>query len=274
MEAPTLPNAPGPFIRLYIYIYPPTHPCGGHQAAKHKLHPVSLSPACMFYSPCSIVYGLSAILDVGWCGQDHGKLPPNGHVILSLGPLRPRSLFCSIFKLIFCVFESKTRSPTRTQQLQTWVPKLCLDNCILQDRNFTCGFWNYGLSFPEHRRKNKMLSTNFTYPGFSWVIPASLKKHQTLIQTCTPKHNKIWQNAWSEKNIDLWHRFWFDFVIKHDPQMIPKSSKMAPLGPQGAIWGSYGPTRCLKTNFGPNLASQMTPKWTKMIPTWAKMAPT
>ena len=90
----------------------------------------------------------------------------------------------------------------------------------------------------------------------------------------TPKSNKIHYR----KNDEFCRRCWLDFGLKTDPQMTPKSSKIAPLGTQVAPWGSLGepwgpPDAPRRPICGSNLAPQMTLKRPQNQSKWLPWAP-
>ena len=90
--------------------------------------------------------------------------------------------------------------------------------------------------------------------------PKMINKCHKKAPRNTPKSDKIH----ARKNTDFWHRFCFDFDPKNDPKMTPKSTKMAPLGSQGAPWDPLGepggPPGASRPILGSNLAPQMSPK--------------
>ena len=118
-----------------------------------------------------------------------------------------------------------------------------------------------------------ILSTNFTYPGFSRSVAASPEKHQKSAQKCTPKHTKIQQNPPSKKRRILssmlaW--FWLQKWPQNDPQILQNGTLGLPRGPLGPLGGAMGPTRCSKTDFWLQFG---TPNDPKTNPTSSKMAP-
>ena len=79
-----------------------------------------------------------------------------------------------------------------------------------------------------------------------------------------PGTHPILTKSMLEKQCFCWHRFWHDFNLQNALKMSPKwpqnRPKWHPWALRGALGGAMGPTRCLKTDFSPNLAPQMTLK--------------
>ena len=120
--------------------------------------------------------------------------------------------------------------------------------------------------WPYFSRKSasfSILSTNFTYLVFRDISLQPPKIIKTIHKKAPRNSSKSDINH-ARKNTDFWHRCWFDFDFKNDPKMTPKSTKMAPLGSQGAPWDPLGepggPPSASRPTFGSNLARQMIPK--------------
>ena len=137
----------------------------------------------------------------------------------------------------------------------------------LQDMFFTWCFWNHGPIFLEIQRVSRYCRQTLHIQLFRDLSlqPPNMNKHwHKHAPRNTPKSDKIHVR----KNTDFWHRFWFDFDFKNDPKMTPKSSKMPPLGSQGAPWDRLGepggPPGASRPTFGSNLA----PQTSQNEPTW------
>ena len=133
--------------------------------------------------------------------------------------------------------------------------------------------WPY---FSRRSASFSILSTNFTYPVFSWSIPATPENYQKMTQKGTPKHPKICQNSCSKKHwflASILVRFWLQKWSQNDPKIDQNDTLGLPRGSLGPLGGARGPTRCLKTDFWLQSGTPNDPKIAKMTPTYTKMTP-
>ena len=128
-------------------------------------------------------------------------------------------------------------------------------------------FFKYMALFSRKSASFLILSTNFTYPIFSWSNPATPENDQNMSQKGTPKHPKIWQNSCSKKHwflASILIRFWLQKWSQNDPKIDQNGTLGLPRGSLGPLGGARGPTRCLKTDFWLQFG---TPNDAKIAPT-------
>ena len=139
--------------------------------------------------------------------------------------------------------------------------KICLDP------------WPY---FSRKSASFSILSTNFTYPVFSWSIPATPENDQKNTQKGTPKHPKIWQHSCSKKHwflASILVRFWLQKWPQNDLKIDQNGTLGLPRGSLGPLGGARGPTRCLKTDCGFQFGTPNNPQINQNDPNMGQNEP-
>ena len=131
---------------------------------------------------------------------------------------------------------------------------------------------NFLNPWPYFSRKSasfSIRSTNFTYPVFSWSIPATPENNQKMSQKGTLKHPKICQNSCSKKHwflASILVRFWLQKWHQNGPKIDQNGTLGLPRAFLGPLGGARGHTRCLKTDFWLQFGIPNDPKMTPNEP--------
>ena len=138
-------------------------------------------------------------------------------------------------------------SPKMTKMRSEKMPK----KLIFRDTKYYFLKGIYGPAFSENRRIPRYCRQTLHICFFA-IRRRKLRKTSKLDVKMHPETHQNLTTSMPEKNTDFWHRFGVDFDLKNVPKMTPKSSKMAPLGSQGATWQAMGSTRSPQIDFSPN----------------------